>query len=117
MFSKNKKVDEFLIDLQSTTLDKFKIVIQARAIFFEVNNQVEEDIKYGGIVFSIAGKLVGGIYSYKEHVSIEFSCGAEFDDPSHSLEGKGKFRRHLKVKELADIENNNARLFIEQATL
>ena len=58
---------------------------------------------YGGIIFSLADDF-GGIFVYKNHVSFEFSYGYKLDDPSKLLEGNGKYRRHLKIKSIEDLE-------------
>jgi len=115
MKSSNDKVNDFLVDIKSTFPDNAKIVEKIRAVFLKGNNKIEEDIKYGGIVFNISGNLIGGIYLYKEHISIEFSNGANFSDPKGHLEGKGKLRRHLKIIENNDIKNKNISIYIKQA--
>lgn len=75
--------------------------------------------KYGGEVFSpYPGddrSFVGGIFVYQNHMSLEFSSGASFDDPKGQLEGRGKMRRHLKLRSLEDVETKNARSFLRQA--
>lgn len=75
--------------------------------------------KYGGEVLALDpdddGKFVGGIFIYKDHVSLEFSEGASFDDLETLLEGKGKSRRHLKLQVLEDVEAKNTKSFLEQA--
>ncbi|WP_306259252.1 DUF1801 domain-containing protein [Pararhizobium sp. IMCC21322] len=75
--------------------------------------------KYGGEVIvpdpDDDKHFVGGIFSYKEHVSLEFSEGASFNDPDGQLEGKGKNRRHLKFQALKDVEAKDARNFLKQA--
>jgi hypothetical protein len=115
MNSSSSKVNCFLADIESTFPNNFEIVENIRALFFEENSTLIDDIKYGGLVFNVASKLVGGIYLYKEHISIEFSDGASFTDPSNLLEGKGKLRRHLKIQSFDDIEAKSARFFIKQA--
>lgn len=115
MQSSNKKVNKFLIDIQTTFPDKSKTVEKIRNTFFDLNPEIEEDIKYGGIIFSISDKLIGGIYLYKKHISIEFSNGANFKDKDILLEGKGKYRRHLKILEENDIKDKNLNAYIKQA--
>lgn len=115
MKSPNEKVDEFLIDIRTTFPDKSEIVERIRKFFFEENSEIEEDIKYGGIVFNVSGQLVGGIYLYKQHISIEFSDGANFNDKNSLLEGKGKKRRHLKIMEKNDIVYKKVSFYIKQA--
>ncbi len=75
--------------------------------------------KYGGELFApYPGDekvCVGGIFIYTNHLSLEFTQGAGFDDPDGLLEGKGKYRRHLKLRTPQDIETKRARFFLEQA--
>jgi hypothetical protein len=115
MKSSNKKVNAFLLDIETELPDKSTIVEKIRQIFFDENAALEEDIKYGGIVFTISGELIGGIFLYKQHISIEFSHGASFDDESNLLEGKGKLRRHLKIREKSDLKDKKVSAYIKQA--
>ncbi len=115
MKSSNEKVNDFLKDIRTTLPDSVEVVEKIREIFLEGNIEIEEDIKYGGIVFNVSSKLIGGIYLYKEHMSIEFSNGANFSDPEGFLEGKGKLRRHLKITEKSDLKNKDISNYIKQA--
>ncbi len=115
MISSNTKVNDFLVDIQSTFPDSFETIEAIQTLFFEENSQLNDDIKYGGVVFNNVDKLIGGIYLYKTYLSIEFSHGATFEDPSNLLEGKGKLRRHLKIHRIEELESKNARFFIKQA--
>jgi len=115
MDSKNDKVNAFLEDIQSLSSEQFETVMQIRTLFLSVNAELEEDIKYGGLVFMLSGELLGGIYCYKSHLSIEFSHGADLTDADKRLEGKGKLRRHLKIESTEDIETKNAQYYIQQA--
>ena len=115
MQSPNKKVNEFLIDIQSTFPDKAEMVEDIRNIFLRENPDLNEEIKYGGITFFASDNLVGGIFIYKQHLSIEFSNGAQFNDSNNFLEGKGKLRRHLKIIEKDDLINKNITAYIKQA--
>jgi len=45
---------------------------------------------------------------------LEFSNGYLFDDPKSLLEGKGKYRRHLKLRSLDDIETKKVDYFMKQ---
>lgn len=77
--------------------------------------------KYGGTVFVTdpdlpeSEGLVGGVFAYTGHVSVEFSHGAGFQDPGGCLEGKGKARRHVKLHALGDIEAKDVAGFLRQA--
>ncbi|HCP81710.1 MAG TPA: DUF1801 domain-containing protein [Octadecabacter sp.] len=77
--------------------------------------------KYGGTTFVTdpelpdSVSLLGGVFAYKGHVSVEFSKGADFDDPNGLLEGKGKARRHVKLRSIEDIDTKNVAGFLSQA--
>jgi hypothetical protein len=115
--SDNKKINDFLTDLENVSVEKLKIVIALRDLFLKESSNLVEDIKYGGVVFSLSKGLIGGIYIYKEHISIEFSNGADFTDIDVVLGGKGKKRRHLKIYSQDDISDKTSEYFIKQAVL
>ena len=89
----------------------------------ELVEQIAPDVqfvpKYGGEVLAPYPDddktFVGGIFSYKDHVSLEFSKGASFDDPDGVLEGKGKNRRHLKFTAVDDVEGKGTEGFLKLA--
>ncbi len=95
--SSSEKVSNFLSDVQALSTDQFDMLISIRDIFLKTNKELVEGAKYGGLVFNMSDALIGGIYTYKEHISIEFSNGADFTDTNSILEGGGKKRRHIKV--------------------
>jgi hypothetical protein len=114
-FSNNEKVNRFMDDLQSISPDKLEIIQSIRKIFLSANQTLSEDIKYGGVVFNLSNSLIGGIFPYEEHISIEFSNGADFPDTSGILEGKGKKRRHLKILAKKDIDTKKVDIFVAEA--
>ena len=115
ILSGNTKVDNFLRDTQALSAESFETVMAIRRLFLNEKTDLAEDIKYGGVVFLESGVLIGGIFLYKHHISIEFSDGAQFSDSEGLLEGKGKLRRHLKIQNVDDIENKKAGFFVKQA--
>ena len=74
---------------------------------------------YGGKVIELEKdnpkSRVGGISAYKDHVSLEFSNGAQLDDRNGVLEGSGKLRRHVKLYDKDDIEKKACRSLLGQA--
>ncbi|MCF6283981.1 MAG: DUF1801 domain-containing protein [Candidatus Hydrogenedentes bacterium] len=115
--SNNKKVNKFMDDLQFVSPCKVEMIESIRTIFLSANHELTEGIMYGGLVFKLSGELIAGIFPYKEHISIEFSHGVDFRDPSGVLEGKGKKRRHLKIIEKQDIDTKNVGVFVAQALI
>ena len=112
--SKNGQVQSFLDDLIVSDPDKSDIIEKLREIVLLTDSSINERIMYGGIMLS-HNKDFGGIFAYKKHVSFEFSFGARMDDPGNILEGGGKFRRHIKVHCMDDIETKKVASFIKQA--
>ena len=113
--SANDKVSDYISDIQSLSSGQFDLVIAIRDIFLEANKELIESVKYGGLVFNVSNTLIGGIYTYKEHISIEFSNGYRFIDTDSILEGSGKKRRHIKIYTSDDIVDKNVTYFVNQA--
>ena len=111
----SNQVNNFLADLALTGSEQLAVVNKIRELFNGTNTTLIEDIKYGGLVFNLSNRLIGGIYVYQAHISIEFSNGADFIDNDKLLEGSGKRRRHLKIRSLEDIVNKKSEYFIAQA--
>ena len=109
------RISKFINDVQSVAPEQAEIIELIRELFNKSSQVLSEQIKYGGLVFLKSGSLIGGIFPYKNNISIEFSNGADFSDPQKLLEGKGKRRRHLKIHTRQDIDLKNAILFIEQS--
>ncbi len=112
--SKDNLVQQFLDELKDFDSEKCNILQIMREIVFTRYPKVSERIMYSGIMFSL-GKDFGGLFVSKNHVSFEFSNGYKFADPKKLLEGTGKFRRHLKIKSLIDIEEKEIDFFVKQA--
>ena len=90
------------------------MAVKIRDIHFNCDPHISEDIKYGGLVFFKEKELVGGIFFYKEYISIEFSQGATLSDPNSVLEGKGKLRRHIKIRSQQDILTKNVTSYVQE---
>jgi len=112
--SKNEQVQNFLDDLIVIDPEKSDIIEKLREVVFLTEPNIDERMMYGGIMLSL-GKDFGGIFAYKKHISFEFSFGAHMDDPNSILEGRGKFRRHIKIHCLADIDTKKVTSFVRQA--
>ena len=111
--SKDKKVQKFLEEIMLFNDEQFSILQQLREIVFKVHRETNERMMYGGIMFSLENDF-GGIFVRKNHVSFEFIAGFTMNDPDKLLEGTGKFRRHLKIKSLSDIDDKKASFFVNQ---
>jgi hypothetical protein len=113
--SKNVQVQNFLEEIMMIDDEKYSILQELREIVFKIYKETSERMMYGGIMFSIVDDF-GGIFVRKNHVSFEFGNGFKMNDPKKLLEGTGKFRRHLKILSLSDINDKKVDLFVKQAT-
>ena len=111
---KNPVVDHYVHELQFESGARHDLVVRVRNLVLGVDDRISEEIKYGGILF-YAGAPFCGLFSYPRHVSIEFSRGAELDDPHGVLEGDGKKRRHIKLVAQPDLFQKNLRDYVNQA--
>lgn len=110
----NQKLRNLLDDWQTVNPDLYEIASSVRTRILQLADRVDEEVKYGGILFA-APEPFCGIFVYKQHVSVEFGHGAEIVDPHGLLEGKGKSRRHLKLHMLEDIENKHLTEYLRLA--
>ena len=108
------KVEQLLHDLQLTHPDLHAIVQATRAVVRSVSPKASERVMYGGLLFA-APEQFCGVFAYSAHVSMEVGQGAQLKDPHRVLEGSGKFRRHIKLHTLADIESKHLKTYIAQA--
>ncbi len=111
---KNEQVEKYLEEIMMINDEQFNVLRKLREIVFNVNPKTNERIMYGGIMFSLNDDF-GGIFVRKNHISFEFGNGFTMNDPDKLLEGKGKFRRHLKIRSLSDIDDKKVEFFVKQS--
>lgn len=111
----HQTIEELLQDFAVTNPELTEILVALRKIVLSASPDLEEAVKYGGIVFLKQGQLLGGLFLRKQFVTLEFSFGHELVDDDHLLEGTGRFRRNLKFREMGDLDVKRAQYFIEQA--
>ncbi len=114
--SKNEKVQKLLEEISMVNKEQSQIVEELRQIVLNSSSEIEEKVMYGGIMFSLNDDF-GGIFIRKEHVSFEYTHGHLLEDSDNLLEGKGKYRRHLKIRKLEDIVKKKVYNFVNQAIL
>lgn len=113
--SENPEVQKFLDEIKIIDAEKSDILIELRQVIFDFFPKTNERVMYGGIVFFLNDEMFSGLFLNKNHITLEFANGFLMNDPHGSLEGKGKYRRHLKIRSLEDIVNNEVRFFVQQA--
>ena len=112
--SKNKKVQNFLEEIMIKDPEKHHSLIKMRDIVYDAYPETDEKIMYGGIVFFLKTEMFSGLFANKNHITLEFSKGFLMKDPDKRLEGKGKYRKHLKIRTHADILNKDVAFYVKQ---
>ena len=98
-----KSVQTLIDDIRFVSELNYDMIEAVRALVKKTFKDATEEVKYGGILFSSQVQF-GGIFAYKEHVTVEFGHGAKINDEYGFLEGAGKGRRHIKLRSVADIK-------------
>ncbi len=110
----DEKVRQLLEDLHLANPALWALVNAARETVSAAVPTASERVMYGGFMFS-APKPFCGVFAYTEHVSVEFGAGARLADPHGVLEGKGKLRRHIKLRTLDDVAARHLRDYVGRA--
>jgi len=109
-----KSVEALVADIRMLGEERYATVQAVRALVSKLVSPVVEEVKYGGILFSSSVHF-GGVFAYKEHVSVEFGHGAAIRDTLGYLEGGGKFRRHLKLVSVAALTDKQLAFYLPLA--
>ena len=110
------RITQYLEDLRLQGGELYPMVSALRQLALASGPGVTEDFKYGGILFG-ASRNFCGVFAYKSHVSVEFSEGHTLSDPFLVLEGKGKLRRHIRLKSEAHITTKQVAAYITAAAV
>jgi Domain of unknown function (DU1801) len=105
-----KSVQQHLENLQTFDSKNYVIVEAIRQLIFKTFPEAAEIVKYNGLMY----KGIGGIFTYKNHASLEFTNGYLMKDEHNQLEGDGKFRRHLKFESVENITTKNLQYYLDQ---
>ena len=108
----NPKVDDY-IDKKSEWSEELK---QLRAIF--LSTEMEEDVKWGGPVYTVNGKNVTGIAAFKNHYGIWFFNGVFLKDKHKLLvnaQESTKALRQIRFKKGDPIPTDIIREYVLEA--
>ena len=111
----NTKVEELLADFEMVNPALSGIIHQVRERVLAIAPDCEEKVMYGGLIYATPGRMFCGLFLRKQHVSVEFDLGYLLEDENGLLEGGGKYRRHLKLRDLDDINAKQVEHFIRQS--
>ena len=109
---KKMTVDDFV---KTKVLPEFQpIVAMIRDLMKDCAPNAKEVISYGIPAFRVKRILVV-ISPTKKDITFAFSRGAEFEDKYDLLRGVGKVSKHVKIKNLADVNKDALRYYTKQA--
>ena len=105
-------VDAFV---EERVLPEFRdIVAMLRAMMRECAPQATERISYG-LPMWMGNSTLAWISPSKRDITFGFTYGREFEDRYGLLTGTGKHARHVKIRKLADTNQEALRSYIRQA--
>ncbi len=108
------RVTSLLEDIRRVSEERFVLVQAVRQLVLGLDPGVSEEVKYGGLLFSV-GKPFCGVFAYAKHVSLELSDGASLPDEYQVLEGEGQLRRHIKLYAINDVDQKHVRHYVALA--
>jgi len=111
----NQSIKKLLQDYGSVNPELAEVIHLLRKMTLSVAPNSEEVVMYGGIIFKIPNRMFCGLFLRKSHVSVEFDLGYLLKDTDKHLEGKGQYRRHLKLFNKKDIEIKKTKQYISQS--
>jgi len=88
-----------------------EIMLRLRELVSEVVPDAEEAIKWGTPVFSKV-KNICYMAVFRKHVTFAFYDGRMLKDPEGILQGTGKMMKHIKLKTLDDIDQEQIKKWI-----
>ncbi|MGP4107671.1 DUF1801 domain-containing protein [Virgibacillus sp. L01] len=106
-----KEVDQFIENLNGHTKE---IIEKLREVIFQTSPNITEEMKWGKPCY-IENGLVCYLQTAKNHVNLGFYFGATLKDKDNLLEGTGKKMRHIRVKQLDDIQPQKFSALIKEA--
>ena len=105
-------VDEFV---KNKVLPEFwPVVAMLRQLVREMAPAATEEVSYGIPVFKLR-KIFAVISPTKKDITFSFTHGSEFEDRYGLLKGKGKVARHVKIKNIQNVNMEALRYYIRQA--
>ena len=108
------RVGAFLEDIRLIDPVRHQLIEAIMQQIAQLDPAITSEVKYGGLLFS-KGHAFCGIFSYSQHVSLEFGEGAQLTDTHLALEGGGKQRRHIKLRSQDDIAKKQISFYLKLA--
>jgi hypothetical protein len=107
-------IQQFLLQLPE---EKRQLVIKLREVISSVNPQIDEAIKWNGLMFFVGKMHIAFIYNYKrvDYLNLGFMHAVKLSDPKGFFEGTGKGMRHIKVRTAKDIPAAQIKRWVKES--
>jgi hypothetical protein len=96
----NPKVLDYM---NSAPSPQREIMFNLRELIYKIVPDATEDFKWGSPAFSRI-KTICYLAAFKKHVTFAFYDGRMLRDPDGILEGTGKMMKHIKLRKIEDID-------------
>jgi len=106
-------VDEFI--RQRVQPEHRVIVDRLRQLVREISPSAEEVVTYG-ILGWRGNRMLAVISPTKKDITFAFSRGAEFEDKYGLLRGVGKISKHVKIRNLQEVNEEVLEYYLNQAS-
>jgi Domain of unknown function (DU1801) len=103
----DRGVQELTLALRDLVLDElapcceYILEVYIVSILYGPTHRMKDGICYVGVI--------------KDHVNLGFIRGRELADPQRILEGTGKQMRHIKIRNMSDLERPAIRAYLQEA--
>ena len=103
----NRGVQELTLALRELVLEElapcceYIVEVYIVSILYGPTHRMKDGICYIGVI--------------KDHVNLGFLRGSELADPQRILEGTGKQMRHIKIRNMSDLERPAIRAYLQEA--
>lgn len=109
------RIQKLLQDFELVNPELAIIVRSLRKMILTITPVSEEKVMYGGLIYSIPGRMFCGLFLRKNHISVEFDLGYLLEDKEEYLEGAGKYRRHLKIHNNKEVKIKKVEKFVKES--
>ena len=108
-------IEKLLEDFDLVNPELGEIIRSLREMILKIAPESVEKVMYGGIIFYKTDRMFSGLFLRKKHISVEFDLGYLLKDENNHLEGKGKFRRHLKIHNKEEVKIKMVEKFVKES--
>lgn len=92
-----------------------EIIAALRQFVKRVAPRLSEAVKWGNGCWVSGNSPVAYVYSAKGYVQFGFFRGSALKDPKGLLQGQGEYVRHIKVRDLSEIDERAFGALLRQA--